>query len=399
MSWKRNLVFIWLSQFFSIMGFSFALPYAPFFIQELGIHEPSALKMWVAAFAAATPLSLAVFSPIWGALADRYGRRLMLLRANCAACVVMSLMGFAQSVQMLVMLRVLQGVFTGTMTAAQAMVASTAPEERSGLALGALSASVFSGSMTGHFLGGICAHYFGYRTAFFLSGFLLLTAGLLVLLGTHEPMRPPVPIQLNPHQGLRPLLKGAAFPILLMILFVAFARQFDVAYLPLRVQEIHGRLEGVSLWAGSLAAVGGIAGLLAGLLLGRLSDRHPPPRIGQFAALGAALWMIPQALAQGFLLLFVARFGVIFCSGGLDPVLQIWLSKVTPPARRGFVFGWAATARSIGWMLAPVFAGLLAARHGLQAVFHGSIICYLLLIPAIALCVRLTQRRNLRLET
>ncbi|MFH0879256.1 MAG: MFS transporter [Lentisphaerota bacterium] len=393
--WKRTFYTVWASQFLSIMGFSFALPFAPYYIQELGITDPVKLKIWVALFASATAVSLAIFSPIWGLLADRYGRRLMLLRANLAGCVVMSLMGFARSVEDLVFLRLMQGMFTGTMTAAQALVASQAPKHRSGYALGTLSAAVFSGSLTGSALGGVCAHFFGYRASFVMSGLLLLVAALLVLFGVLEPVSAQ-PVDVKPATGEKRdwHRMGPAMPILILLIAIAFVRQFDAAYVPLLVQEIHGSLEGASLWTGGLTAVGGVAGLLAGVVLGRLSDRMSPPALGKTTALGAALLMAPQAFATGFLLLFATRFGAIFCSGGLDPVFQIWLSKVTPESKRGFVFGWAGTARSVGWIMAPLCAALVASRFGIRAVFLVSSALFLLTIPLITFVVRHLDLRH-----
>ncbi len=393
--WKQNLAVVWLSQFISILGFSFALPFAPFFIQELGVRDPVKLNLWVALFAAATPLSLGVFSPVWGALADRYGRRVMLLRANFAGAVVVALMGTVPNVQWLIVMRLLQGVFTGTMTAAQTMVSVSTPPDRSGTALGALSAAVYSGGMAGAFLGGVCADVFGFRSTFFAASGLLLLAGLLILFGTEEkfvradvkeddarPVRAPFP-------ELR-----AALPILGLILSIAFVRQVDAAFLPLLVQEIHGGLAGVSLWTGALNAVGGIAGLIAGPLLGRLADRISPPRIGKMSALGAGFLMMPQGLATGFVALFAARFGTVFFAGGLDPVFQIWLSKTTPEHRRGLVFGWASTARSIGWVFAPLFAGAVASHGGIRSVFFASGTLFLLLIPMIGLVVKKLEARR-----
>ena len=106
--------------------------------------------------------------------------------------------------------------------------------------------------------------------------------------------------------------------------------------------------------------------------------------------------MIPQGLAQGFLLLFASRFGMIFCSGGLDPVFQVWLSKITPQKRRGMVFGWAATARSIGWMVSPLAAGYVASRFSIRGLFFAGSFLYLLLIPCISLVVtQVIRRRNI----
>lgn len=387
-NWRRNVLTVGLSQFLSIAGFSFAIPFAPFFMQEqLGVTDPVQLRIWVSAFNAAVPLTMTFFAPIWGAAADRYGRRMMLLRANFAAWIVLTLMGFSRNVEMLVLLRALQGAFTGTITAAQAMVAADVPPERSGRALGGLTAAIFSGSLAGVALGGVCAEWFGYRIAFFISGTLLLAAALLVLFGTREPITqaPPEELDGEPDQGGR---FHGVWPILGLILAISFVRSFDSAWVPLLVQEIHGSLEGASLWTGLLSAGGGVAGMAAGIILGNLADRVPPPRIGQYSSLFAGLLMIPQALAHSFGLLFVARFGAMFGAGGLDPVFQIWLSKRTPAHKRGSIFGWASSARSIGWMLAALSGGVVAAWFNVRTTFLIGAAFYLLLIPAITIGVR-----------
>jgi len=389
--WKRNLVMVGLSQFFSMMGFAFAMPFAPYYIQQLGITEPNELKMWVALFTAAAPLTLAVASPIWGALGDRYGRRIMMLRANFGGMLVLSLMGLVPNVQMLIVLRLLQGTLTGTVSAAQTFVSVQSPSHRSGMVLGTLSAAVFSGSMCGAFVGGLFAEWFGYRMAFLCSGVLLLASGLLVLLGTREQFVRPIE---EDGDSLEDRVRmfwgkiGPAIPILALMTAMGFVLQFDLAWLPLLVQEIHGSLKGAAFWAGSLQATGGIAGFLAGPIIGRIADRIAPPRIGKIAAFGTGLMMIVVALSQGFAQLFLGRFGATFCAGGLDPVFQIWLAKTTPAKSRGFIFGWAVTARSLGWMAAPLASGAVACIFGLRAVFFTAAACYFLLIPLIALIVR-----------
>ena len=393
-NWKQNFAVIWLSQFISIMGFNFALPFAPYFIQELGVTDPVRLKMWVAVFAASTPLTLAVFSPIWGMLADRYGRRVMLLRANFAGAIVLALMGTVRSVELLILLRLMQGVFTGTMTAAQTMVSVSTPSHRSGFALGALTAAMYSGAMVGAFVGGVFADWFGFRGTFFAGGLLLLGSGLLVTFGTTENFVRHIPEIEDERSPVRAHWAdlGPALPILILIVAMAGARQFDQAMLPLLVQDIHGSIQGVSIWTGSLSAFCGIAGLLAAPLLGRLADRVPPPKIGKMSALGAGLLMLPQGLAHSFLLLFGCRFGMVFCAGGLDPVFQIWLSRVTPEHKRGVVFGWAATARSMGWVVAPLVSGVVASALGIRSVFFIGSLLFFGLVPLISVVVKRLAR-------
>jgi len=98
--------------------------------------------------------------------------------------------------------------------------------------------------------------------------------------------------------------------------------------------------------------------------------------------------MIPHGLANGFLSISMARFGLLFCAGGLDPVFQIWLAKITPEKHRGILFGWALTAKSIGWTLAPLASGAVASVFGLRSVYFVGAILFLLLIPLISFVVR-----------
>ncbi len=392
-NWKTNLIVIWLSQFLSIMGFCFALPFTPYFMQqELGVQNPDDVNLWVAICSAATSCSLAIFSPIWGALGDRFGRRIMLIRANFAATIVVALMGFVHTVEALALLRFLQGIFTGTVTAAQTMVAVGTPSHRSGLALGSLSSAVFCGGMAGSLFGGVVAEHFGFREAFFVGSGLLLVAGLLVLFGTTEQFTRGGSQARSGHSAAQAKLRGVIAPILILTIAVAFARQFDAPFVPLLVQDINITIDGASVWTGVLQALGGLAGLLSGLVVGPLADKIAPSRIAALAALGAGVLMAPQAFATGFTALFVARFAMTFCAAALDPVLQIWLVKVTPAERRGAVFGWSSTARSVGWMFASFAGGGVALIQGIRPLFLVTAFLFYALVPILAWVVWRLER-------
>jgi DHA1 family multidrug resistance protein-like MFS transporter len=388
--WKTNLAVIWVSQLLSVAGFFFALPFGPYYIQELGVHDPDSIKLWVALFGAGPPLSLAIFSPIWGMLADRFGRRLMLLRANFGGAMIICLMGLVQSVEALIALRLLQGALAGTVVAAQAMVAAYTPAQRSGTALGSLSAAVYSGSMVGMFLGGIFAEYFGYRPAFLASAILLLCAGLLVFFGAKEEfVRPKAN---RPTDTMRQQLASAGlrhvWPILILLAAMGLARQFETSFFPLLVQQMHGALKGAAFWTGALSAIASVAGFLAGIVFGRLADLFRPPKIAQISALIAGLFMVIHGLAQTFGLISFARFSMTFCAGGLDPLFQTWLTKETRPEKRGAVFGWSATARSTGWFFAPLLSGLVASGFGIRSIYLVGACLYAGLLPLIFWVVR-----------
>lgn len=386
--WKRNLVFVWLSQFLSIMAFASGLPFVPYYIQSLGITDDSELKMWTTLFAFAAPCSLAIFSPIWGIVADRFGRKTMLLRAYFGATIVITLMGTVDHVIYLVILRFAQGMLTGTMTASQALIASSTPDEKSGFALGSLSSAVYTGGFAGNFLGGWVADNLGYRMAFYMSGVLFFICFFLVLFGVKEQFKP----QKKDHEdnGQVGTLNKLwfALPVLILFLWLSFCRQFDHPMFPLLVQEIHGSLKGAATMTGSINGFCGLAGILAGLSMGWMTNRFSPAKIGIYAALLTGLMMIPQGFATTLALLFGTRFIMVFWAGTLDPALQVWLAKITPQSQRGAIFGWASSAKAVGWMLAPLLSGAIAITYNVRLIFFIGCLLYFLLIPLIIIVKR-----------
>lgn len=382
--WKKNLILVWISQFLSLCGFSLALPFAPYFIQELGIADPSRVKFYAALSASVTAVSLAFMAPVWGVLADRYGRKAMMLRANFAAVGVLTLMAFSVNVQMFIALRFLQGMFTGTINAAQTFIAGSTPEDRQGVALGSLSAAVFSGLLVGPLVGGFMADAIGYRLTFGVSGILLFVAGLVVLLAVKEEFVRPAksaPGPLSWKERIAGLGPGA--PILVLLFFMAAARSFDRPILPLYVQEIHGRLAGAARWTGALNGMAAVGATLSGLLLGRLSDRIAPPLIGKLSALGAGVFMVLMGVYPSFAVIFPARFFLAFCAGGLDPVFQVWLSRVTHESKRGTIFGWGVSFKAAGMALSPLLSGWIAVHLSIPMVYFVAPVLFWFLLPLI----------------
>jgi len=385
-NWKQNVAVVWLSQFISISAFAFSIPFAPFFIQELGIKDHAELTLWVTLFGMATPLALAISSPIWGVLADRYGHRLMLLRANIAAMIVVFLMSGVPNVHWLIVCRFLQGLFTGTFTAAQTMVAAASPSHRSGLALGGLSSAAFAGVIAGSAFGGIVAETYGCRQAFMIASGFFAISTLLVLLGTRQAFERPPSTQRSAYQRIENVISHLRpiFFILLVIGSMAAIRQFDISLIPLWVQQLHGGVEGAAMRVGIMGAACSLAGFLSGVVFGRLADKMSIPTLGKFASIGAGLFMMAQGLAPEIVTLIASRWGMIFFSGGLEPVIQAWLAKTTSPEKRGLIFGCASSFRAVGWALGALLSGAVAATAGLQIIFFFGGVLFLILVPMIA---------------
>jgi len=394
-TWKSHLCVIWLAQFMSAIGFSFGLPFISYLLQkDMGVTNKAELAYWIAAFSAACPLTMMFFSPVWGALGDRYGRKKMLLRSYVGGAVALGLISVAQSPVMLIVLRVIQGAFCGTMSASQALISTQTPREHNGFALGALNSAMFSGNIAGAFAGGYVAEYAGYRPAFVVSALCMVMAFVAVFFFFREYYTPPeskssgfrgVVHALRPETAQISLL----LPILIIMGLVMFARSFDNSFVALFVQQLHGGIEGASKITGALNGLCGLAGVVSGFLLGYLADHYPPGRLAVISASMTAVFMLSISLVRSLTALFFLRFASTFMSSGIDPAMQIWLAKKTDERSRGQMFGWASAMRCLGLGLAPLAGGPIVAHLNIRCVFVAGAVFFILT----AYLVRLAMRR------
>lgn len=392
-NWRRNLIFVSVAQFLSIAGFGFALPFIPFFIRDrLGVTVESELSMWVGLFAAAGHLALGLFAPVWGFIADIYGRRKMVLRANFASLVLLPLMAFVPSTGWLIALRFLISCFSGTVTASQALVASTTPQDKIGLAMGTITSAVGSGNLIGMLLGALVVDRFGYNVAFTAGGVLFGLAGFLVLFGAQEDFVCTTTLRAKLRTlRLAPPRFGGLWLLLILLAATGFVTAFERPFVPQLVEMVSGHA-GAKFWTSVALAGSALAGIVAGSVMGRLADRFSPPRVGVWSALLAGLMTIPLGLAGSLWLLIGARMGMAFFAAGLDPVFQIWLVRSAPVERRALFLGWGTTFRAAGWFLCATAAGGVAMLGGVRLVFLTAAVFFLLLVP----CIHLTSRRIVR---
>ncbi|MBT3275335.1 MAG: MFS transporter, partial [Spirochaetales bacterium] len=293
-SWKKNLYLVWIAQILSLAGFGFMLPFLPFFLQEVGVTDPSELKRWVGLVSAVPALTLGLMAPVWGYLADRVGRKLMILRSMAAGCAVLIGISFVQSPEGILAMRIVQGLITGTITASAAMVAGGTPRAKLSYALGFLASSTFIGLAFGPLLGGITAEFLGYRTASRMGGALLAIGFFVVLLFVKE-------IRQEDDTGRKKTQNQVSrrnylFPMALLLLslvLIRFSRSLPFAFLPLFVQDTRGSIEGASIVTGLLTSLAGIAAAVSGITIARLGDRMNKLVLVSICLAAAALVSIP----------------------------------------------------------------------------------------------------------
>ncbi len=368
--WKKNLATAWIAQIFSLTGFGLVLPFLPYYIQELGITSQEELHSWVGLISAAPSLLMGLMAPVWGILSDKLGRKLMMLRAMAGGAIILALIGMARNVQTVFILRLAQGLFTGTITASATLVASGTPRQRLSFALGFLSSSTFIGFSIGPFIGGLLAEFIGYRITFFIGGVIVFSGFMLVLLFIRESKTTPAADKKDkPSFSLRNLLKPPFIFIFLCLFLLRFARALPVPFLPLYIQQVRGTLTGASAITGLISSFLGIATALAGLTLARLGDKHNKSNLlAIFRASGAMIsfpiFFTSQLWSLG-LLYVLATFSI----GGVEPILQSMVSVQTPYRRRGLIFGFQTLVASFGWFLAPIVSSRISISFSIKHTF------------------------------
>lgn len=372
--WRRTLYTLWVTQFIAVAGFSFVTPFVPYYIQELGITDLREVELWAGLVTAAQAVSMALIAPVWGALADRYGRKLMVMRATFGGAVILALMGFVTNVQQLAVLRFIQGLFTGTVPATMALVAGTAPKERSGMAMGSLQTAIYLGVSLGPLLGGISGDALGYRPSFWVTGTLLFLSGILVTLFVHEDFQPSQAAthdkRLSYSRGMllvltsAPLLAAFAARILLRV-----GNQAISPVMPLYVQNLLPPGSEVGIVTGIIAGVSSLGSALGSPLIGSWSDRFGQRRLLILCAAGAALFFVPQAFVNSPNWLIAWQFCSGFAMGGTIATLTALLARLTPKGREGVVFGLDSSAMAVSNAIGPLAGAGAAAAYGLRAPF------------------------------
>jgi DHA1 family multidrug resistance protein-like MFS transporter len=367
--WRVTLPVMWFAQLCSIMGFSFVMPFIPFFVRELGVAE-SLVPIWAGVTGSAAGLAMATMGPIWGYLADRQGRRRMVIRAMFGGALTLGLMGLSRNVYDLLVLRILQGTVTGTVPASVALVSSVVPKSRLGFSLGLMQMAVFTGASIGPYIGGIVADQYGYRVPFGVTATLLFTGGLLVLFGARERFTPPDPEDRHEAAPLRVLFRMPSVLSLLGVFFIMnFSASFVMPIFPLFVEEIVGMPKKAASETGTLLAVTGVAGAVSAVLVGRVSDRlgHKPILIACTSL--AALLSFPHFFADSVAQLLVLRLFFGLAVGGVFPAMNALVATAAPRDNLGQAYGFTTTASALGWATGPALGGVVASAVGYRWPF------------------------------
>jgi DHA1 family multidrug resistance protein-like MFS transporter len=372
---------MFLAQMITSIGFSSIFPFLPLYVKSLGSAAGLGVELLAGLVFSAQALTMTLASPIWGALADRWGRKPMVKRAMFGGALVLGAMAFVRSAEELVLLRALQGTVTGTIGAANALVIATVPRERAGYAMGLMQVGMGLGVGLGPIIGGAVADLFGYRAAFYVTGGLLALAGVIVHLGVVERFEPP-PAGRRRLRGLwsdwRRIFAAPGVPMTYSLRFLnQLGRMVFMPILPLFVLELVSDPGRVNRLTGLAVGISSAATAIFAVTLGRWGDRVGHRRVVVASALGCFLFFALQSLAggPGQLLLLQALVGAAL--GGIVPGIGALLARYTRCGDEGAVYGLDNAITSAARALAPMLGAAVALAFGFRAVFLLAAALYL----------------------
>lgn len=380
-TWEKNLFVLWFSVFVTGMAFSEIMPFMSLYVDTLGQFTKGQLNLYAGLIFSVTYLVSAIVSPIWGKMADRYGRKPMILRASLGMALIIGAMGLVTNIWELFVLRFIQGIFSGYVSNANALIATETPKEKSGMALGTLMAGLTGGNLLGPLLGGFLASTFSYRITFIITGILLLLVFIFSLLFVHErDFKPVAKKKLVSAKGVIKVLKDPQmiFGMLLTTLIIQATNNSITPIISLYVRELMHHSGDVTLVSGIVAAVPGIATMLAAPKLGQLGDRIGTERILTIGFILAICFFIPTAFITNVWELGILRFLIGISDAAMIPQVQTLLAKNTPIEVTGRIFSWNQSFQNLGNVVGPLLGAVVSGFFDYSGVFIATALLVLL---------------------
>ena len=370
--WQKNIYAIWAAQFLAMVGLTLIVPFLPFYLGTLGVSTTAEVERWSGLLFAAPFLVQALAAPLWGTLGDRYGRKIMVLRAMLGIGVTNMLSALVRHPGELVFLRAAQGGVSGFVAAGNALVTAAIPPDRMGAAMGLLQTSLTAGGIIGPLIGGALADLVGYRNVFLITGTMCWIAAVVVLRGAREEVparhgrRAGPGVRANLVYFLRtPALRTTGVLLCTSQIAIMSVEPIFAVY----VSTLGVPPERAATVAGVLFSITGLTSMLGAPLWGRTADQSGERRVLLFTLWGSAAAYLAQAWARSPVDLFVFRAALGFFMGGMLPPLYAIVARATPPDRLGGIMGLTSSAIMMGSVIGPLVGGLLSAEIGIRWIF------------------------------
>ncbi len=369
--WKRNLIVCWFGTFVTVLGLSQIAPVLPLYIKQLGIQDTSAVEQFSGISFGITFIVAAFFTPIWGFIGDRYGRKLILLISSLGMAIITFLTGFAENVAQLIVFRLLIGFITGYSPTCTALIAAQTDNDHAGWSLGILSTAFLAGSLLGPMVGGFIVEKLGMQYVFFVTGCLLLISFTATLVFVKEKF---IRYDEIPH-NLKDVFKSIPEVGLTITMFTTFftlqlALNTIEPIVTVYITELSSNLSHIALIAGLTFSISGMSSIIAAPWMGRLSDKVGSKKIILISLFAGGIIFIPQAIVCNPWQLMALRFLVGIAIAGLPPAINACIKRITPNTHLGIIFSLMLSAQNLGIFFGSILGGQVAAYCGIRSVFY-----------------------------
>jgi MFS transporter, DHA1 family, multidrug resistance protein len=396
--WRRNR---WVFPFANVMcgfGFSLAWPFLPLMVRGLGVREN--LETWVGTMLLAFYLVSTAASPVWGGIADHYGRKPMVLRAMLGMGITMMLVPLAPTPLWFAAALMLVAVFNGFTPAGVSLLVANTPPGRIGSAVSLAQTGGQVGQALGPAAGAALAALLDRQHAlYWISAGLMLSGGLLVLLFVRE-------VKQVAAGSWRPRLVGSlrdllAVPRIAPLFLLAFLFSimwhgsvpnisvFVLQLLEAQPTDAVAETGVAAYWTGAAATAMALSTMVALPLWGRVIDRVGPARVLVFAAAATVITHLPLLALQTPLQLVLARAAFGLTAAGMQTAIFQLLRMHAPPGMDARALSYATAVQFLAMGVAPFFAGLVGPALGLRAYFA---ITTALMLGGLALWLRVGRR-------
>lgn len=384
--WRAAFIALWIGSFITGMGYSMTMPFVSLFMATLGSYSKLQLNLYSGLAFAMTFVSQAIVSPYWGSLADRKGRKPMCLRAAGVMSLTIFVTGLAPNAIYIIVMRFIQGAFSGYINNAIALIASETPHQRSGWVISQIMTAGTAGTLVGPLLGGALSSAFGYRIPFFITGLLMFGVFLGTLFFVHEQFKPIPKKKMKPMKEIMQALPDTGLIVVMFVttLLVQSSTMSIDPIVSLYVRDMLPRGAGnVAFIAGVVAATPGLGNMAAASKIGHLMDRIGPRKVLLGGLAIGAILFLPMALTHSPWVLAGLRFILGIASAGMLPAAQTVLTLHTPPASFGRIFSYNQSFQAVGSVLGSLLGSAISGISTYSMVFlvtGGTLLINLLLV-------------------
>lgn len=363
-------------------------PFLPLYLLQVGAKDEATALFWVAVGMTSQGVARLLGGPLWGMLSDRVGRKKMFVRALYSAALTAFVLSLIHAPWQVAIALGLQGLLSGFIPAAVALMTVSVPETRVKNALTSVSGGQYIGTAIGPAVGAGMALAFGYRGAIFTSGVLVAAvATAVIFLVPADTVRRAAESQPSGKQTLTPFKPTLQLGLAILLYFSLFALSaFRTIATPIALKDIAAGdvavVNGVTFALGGLASAIGVWALST-RFFGKRSVRHVLAAMLALSAVGHVLLAL-----SGTAWLYISAFtAASFLNAAMMPMTNTMIAFNVDRERRGTAFGFASAAQALGFMVGPMSAAMFAS-FSLKAGF----VTVGLLLAALAVLVGVAVR-------